>query len=253
MSYPAERTMTKTAPATAKPMKEKKTKEPKEKKPKEKAPAPAPAVEGEKAAAAKKAGPNISIGRKCRRLRGKAIHAGFTEGKDQMKALITKKQVLKMLKFVPKRSAEAGGFEKDEFDERFLTAQEKFSTGACEVLAPRIESLFRALVSEGMQRAHEYGKSSIDVTTMASVLRPYAKSTLFDTEKPPPGIIGHAFNKGILNPTEVDDENEAEMTAEGKRQQAAEDDAQAKRDKLAAERSAKYKASGRKPGFAKAK
>lgn len=241
--------MTKTAPATAKPMKPKELKE--KKKPKEKA--PAPVAEGEKEAAAKKIGPNISIGRKCRRLRGKAIHAGFTEGKDVLKSLITKKQVLKMLKFVPKRSAEAGGFEKDEFDERFLTAQEKFSTGACEVLAPRIESLFRALVSEGMQRAHEYGKSSVDVTTMASVLRPYAKNTLFDTEKPPPGIIGHAFNKGILNPTEVDDENEAEVMAEAARQQAAEDEAQAKRDKLAAERSAKYKASGRVPGFAKAK
>ena len=92
--------MTKTAQtATAKPMKEKKTKEPKEKKPKEKA----PVAEGEKDAAAKKIGPNIAIGRKCRRLRGKAIHAGFTEGKDQMKSLITKKHVLKMLKFVPKR------------------------------------------------------------------------------------------------------------------------------------------------------
>ena len=242
--------MTKTTPTTAaKPMKEKKTKEPKEKKPKEKAPAP----EGEKEAAAKKVGPNISIGRKCRRLRGKAIHAGFTEGKDQMKSLITKKHVLKMLKFVPKRSAEAGGFEKDEFDERFLTAQDKFSTGVCDVLAPRIESLFRAMVSEGMQRAHEYGKSSVDVTTMASVLRPYAKNTLFNTEKPPPGIIGHAFNKGILNPTDVDDENQDETMAEAARQQAAEDEAQAKRDKLAAERSAKYKESGRVPGFAKAK
>ena len=143
-----------------------------------------------------------------------------------MKSLITKKQVLKMLKFVPKRSAEAGGFESNEFDERFLTAQEKFSTGACEVLAPRIESLFRAMVSEGMQRAHEYGKSSVDVTTMASVLRPYAKNTLFNTEKPPPGIIGHAFNKGILNPTDVDDENQDEMMAEAARQQAAEDEAQ---------------------------
>ena len=249
MSYPAERTMTKTAPATAKPMKPKELKE--KKKPKEKA--PAPVAEGEKDAAAKKVGPNIAIGRKCRRLRGKAIHAGFTEGKDVIKSLITKKQVLKMLKFVPKRSAEAGGFEKDEFDERFLTAQEKFSTGACEVLAPRIESLFRAMVSEGMKRAHEYGKSSVDVTTMASVLRPYAKNTLFNTEKPPPGIIGHAFNKGILNPTEVDEEKQDETMAEAARQQAAEDEAQAKRDKLAAERSAKYKESGRVPGFAKAK
>lgn len=56
-----------------------------------------------------------------------------------------------------------------------------------------------------------------------------------------------------MNPTEVDDENQDEMMAEAARQQAAEEEAQAKRDKLAAERSAKYKASGRVPGFAKAK
>ena len=96
-----------------------------------------------------------------------------------------------------------------------------------------------------MQRAHEYGKSW---STPRRWRRPVLREEHAKTE----AAAGDHRPRFVRNPESSTSTTET-RTREAARQQAAEDEAQAKRDKLAAERSAKYKESGRVPGFAKAK
>ena len=199
----------------------------------------------------KKLSENRRLGKKARGLRSKVKECGIYRSTDQLKSIITKKNVLKMIQFVPKRANELGGFAPEEFKQRFETAQEKVSHGALEVLAPRVDGLFRGLIIEAMNRAADFNRSTVDTTVMASVLRPYTKNTLFETAEPPPGILGYAFKKGILKKTEDDEKKEEKRNTDAAEQHEMEQKAQALRDANKAKRSAAYKKSGRTPGFAK--
>ena len=198
--------------------------------------------------------------KKCSGLRKKAVQAGFingsliaSAGQDQLKALITRSNIRNMVTFVPERIAEEGGYDKDEFEERLATANAKFSTGAFDVLVPKVESIFRAVTTEALTRSLEFGKTSIDATTMASVLRPYQGNTLFDTQAPPRGILQFAQTKGALAVTEEDAEQKKTREAQAKEMQKAADAAEAAREKLKQARRDKFKESGRQPGVKSSK
>lgn len=152
-----------------------------------------------------------SRAKKTRALRSKAVEAGFLKtaiegsgGTDQLQSLITTHDARRMVTFIPEQISEFGAFKEEEFEDRLATANEKISVGALEVLAPKLEGLFRGIVSEGMSRALDFGKTSIDATTMSSVLRPFTDKTYFNSADPPPGIVNFALQEGILQPTEND-------------------------------------------------
>ena len=219
-----------------------------------------PAPEGETAKTKRDASRSLSRRKKTTGLRRKAAQAGFltgsigaSAGRDQLKSLITRNNVRKMCTFVPERIEEQLAYEKKEFAERLSTAKEKYSTGAFDVLAPKVESLFRGVATEAMTRALEFGQTSITPVAMASVLRPYAAKTLFDTVAPPPGVVRHAQEVGALSVLERDAEEKETLEADAEEMQAWADQYEKERVALKERRSAAYKASGRKPPTPKAK
>lgn len=229
--------------------------------PKTKEPVAAEAeAETEAPKAKRDASRSLARRKKCKALRGKAAQAGYlsgtlgaSAGRDQLKSLITKNNVKKMCEFIPERIAEELAYNKDEFSERLATAQEKFSTGAFEVLAPKIESIFRAVTAEALTRSFEFGQTSINAATMASVLRPYQAKTLFDTAAPPPGIIKHAQTVGALSVHEKDKEMQEAKQEDAKIMQKEVNKIFKERAAAKKARSEAYKASGRTPPGKKAK
>lgn len=198
--------------------------------------------------------------KRSRGLRGKAIEAGFlkrTAGTDILASVLTKGEIKKMLKFVPVRVGREqdgvkGGFDKSEHEERNDTAAQQFGSDAIAVLHPKVESLFRGLVSEAASRALEFGKTTIDATVMASVLRPYTSKTYFDTQEPPEGILNHALSEGILKATEDDDRNAAEAKKVAKAMQTSIDHLLKEQKEFREKRAADFKAKRAKRAAGKA-
>ena len=222
--------------------------------------AAAPEAEAETPKAKRNASRSLARRKKCKALRGKAAQAGYlsgtlgaSAGRDQLKSLISKNNVKKMITFIPERIAEQLAYDKQEFSERLATAQEKFSAGAFEVLAPKVESIFRAVTGEALMRSLEFGQTSINAATMASVLRPYQSKTLFDTVAPPPGVIKHAQTVGALSVNEQDEELQEARQADAKAMQKDVNAVFKERAAVKKARAQAYKDSGRTPPGKKAK
>lgn len=192
--------------------------------------------------------------KRSRGLRSKAVEAGFlkrAEGGDILSSLITKGEIKKMLQFVPvrvgrKEDGVKGGFDKNEHEERNETALARFGTDAITLLQAKAESLFRGVMTEAAQRALEFGKTTIDTTVMASVLRPYAAKTYFETLTPPEGVINHAFDVGIMKPTEADEAEAEESKKTAKALQTSIDHQLKEQKELRETRAAAFKAKGAK-------
>ena len=118
----------------------------------------------------------------------------------------------------------------------------QFGTDAVTELQAKVESLFRGLVTEAAQRALEFGKTTIDTTVMSSVLRPYAAKTYFETLTPPEGVINHAFDLGIMKPTEADDAEAEESKKMAKAVQTSIDHQLKEQKELREKRAAAFKA-----------
>ena len=152
--------------------------------------------------------------KKTRGLRMKAAEAGYAKntigagaGVDHLHTLITTHDARRMMTFMPKRIKEAGAYHEEEHELRLKNSEEKFSAQAVKLVAMKAETIFRNVMNEAMARAVEQGKSGIDTTIMASVLRPYATKMMFNSRNAPIGLVHHAAEEGVFNLTEADEEN----------------------------------------------
>jgi len=125
------------------------------------------------------------------------------ESGDCMHSLLSIADSKRLMRFFPVTPG-AAGFSADEFNKRLELSKASVPSSAARVTQAYGDAIVRQAMNDSVMRSVESGKKTVSASTMASVLRKYARNLDLTAVVPPVGLIRHAQDIGIMNNPETD-------------------------------------------------